>query len=248
MKKIIVLVAMLTSFAFVCPTYSAQEKPTSSAKQVQKGKKTKKARKPSKPKGDWARFSFYEKANSEITKAPKAVFMGDSITFGWGGARPEFFTENNYLCRGIGGQTTAQMLVRFRADVINLKPKYVAIMAGINDIAENNGKIKLENVFGNIVSMAQLAKANGIKVILCSTLPADKIPWNSEIENVAEKVKTLNAMLKDFAKKNGIVYVDYYSSLVNENGGLLEKYTSDGVHIKKEAYILIEPLIKAKIK
>ena len=247
MRKITVLLAMFLTFVFVCPTYSAPEKQKNTTKQAQK---TNKAKKPAKPiaKKDWANFGYYEKANSELTKAPKAVFMGDSITRGWGKQRPEFFAENNYACRGIGGQTSAEMLVRFRADVINLKPKYVAIMAGINDIAENNGRIKLENVFGNIVSMAQLGKANGIKVILCSTIPANKIPWDKGIENVAEKVKTLNAMIKDFAKKNGFVYVDYYSKLVDETGGLPAKYSKDGVHINAQAYAIIEEIVKARIK
>ena len=248
MRKVITLLALFATFAFVCPICTAQEASKDTAKQTQKPKKAKaKVKAKVKSKGDWARFGFYEKANAEITKAPKAVFMGDSITFGWGKKRPEFFTENNYLCRGIGGQTTAEMLVRFRADVINLKPKYVAIMAGINDIAENNGKIKLENVFGNIVSMAELGKANGIKVILCSTLPSSAIPWKKDIENVAEKVKSLNAMIKDFAEKKGFMYVDYYSKLVDENGGLPEKFSKDGVHINVDAYAIIEPLIKAKI-
>lgn len=235
---------MCVSFAFVMPAYSAEQK--ANAKQTQKVKKAKPQKAPNTK--DWARFGFYEKDNASLTKAPLVVFMGDSITRGWVIARPDFFTSNNYLCRGIGGQTTAEMLVRFRADVINLKPKYVAIMAGINDIAENNGKIKLENVFGNIVSMAELGKANGIKVILCSTLPANKIGWRKDLTGIAEKVQTLNAMIKDFAKKNGYVYIDYYSKLVDQEGGLPAKYSKDGVHINADAYAILESMVKAKIK
>ncbi len=196
---------------------------------------------------DWANHNRYESSNKSV-KNPVAVFMGDSITAGWYGSRKDFFESNNYLGRGIGGQTTAHMLVRFRADVIDLKPKAVAIMAGINDIAENNGFTKVEYVFENIASMAELAKAHGIKVLICSTLPCNKIAWRKSVENVAEKVKTLNAMLKDFADKNGFVYVDYYSKLVDDKEGLPAKYSKDGVHINSAAYAILEPIIKAEIE
>ncbi|HEY5570554.1 MAG TPA: GDSL-type esterase/lipase family protein, partial [Bacteroidales bacterium] len=112
---------------------------------------------------DWAGFKVYDEANTKVTTRPDAVFMGNSITQGWQGAHPEFFTDNNYVGRGISGQVTSQMLVRFRSDVINLKPKAVVILAGTNDIAQNNGIITVEHIFENFVSMAELAKANKIK-------------------------------------------------------------------------------------
>ena len=156
---------------------------------VQTVKQSKDAKKkPAKKQREWAKFDRYESANARIKKAPAAVFMGDSITANWYSFRPEFFAENNYAGRGISGQTSSEMLVRFRNDVINLKPKYVAIMAGTNDVAENNGKIKLENVLSNIISMAELGRLHGIKVVLCSVLPASKIPWRN-IPEPAQKIQ-----------------------------------------------------------
>ena len=195
---------------------------------------------------EWAKFARYEKDNAQMKSAPMAVFMGDSITEGWARQRPEFFSSNNFAGRGISGQTSSEMLVRFRNDVIKLKPKAVAILAGTNDIAENNGPIKLENIMGNIASMAELGKLHGIKVILCSVMPAYDFPWRRGLKP-AEKVKKLNAMIKDFAKENGFAYVDYYSVLADSRGGLPEKYSRDGVHLKNEGYEMIEPLIKAEI-
>jgi len=197
-------------------------------------------------KKEWAKFSKYEEANKGV-EAPSAVFMGDSITEGWARIHPDFFKSNNYAGRGISGQTTSEMLVRFRADVIALKPKAVAIMAGTNDIAENNGPIKLEYVFGNIASMAELAKANGIRVFLCSVIPAADFPWRKGLEP-SKKIKALNAMLKEYALKNGIVYVDYYSALDDGNGGLPKNLAKDGVHPTAEGYDIMEPIIKAAIE
>ncbi len=214
---------------------------------VQTVKQSKDAKKkPAKKQREWAKFDRYESANARIKKAPAAVFMGDSITANWYSFRPEFFAENNYAGRGISGQTSSEMLVRFRNDVINLKPKYVAIMAGTNDVAENNGKIKLENVLSNIISMAELGRLHGIKVVLCSVLPASKIPWRKSITEPAQKIAKLNSLIKDYAEKNGFAYVDYYSALVDENGGLPEKYSKDGVHPNKETYPIMEALIKAE--
>src|SRR5580765_2917486 len=131
-------------------------------------------------KNDPANFEKYADANTSV-KPGSVVFMGNSITEGWARQRPDFFSANNYTGRGISGQTSSQMLVRFRQDVISLKPKAVVILAGINDIAQNIGFISLENILGNIMSMAELAKANGIKPILCSVLPAAAFPWRKEI-------------------------------------------------------------------
>ena len=196
---------------------------------------------------DWANFSRYEQANTTITKNPTVVFMGNSITEGWQNADPEFFKENNYVGRGIGGQVTSQMLVRFRADVINLKPKAVVILAGTNDIAQNNGFIKVEHVFENIVSMAELAKANKIKVVICSVLPAAIYSWRKDIDPI-QPISELNSMLKEYAKKNKIAYADYFSVMVDERQGLNKKYQNDEVHPNKAGYVVMEEVIQKVLK
>ncbi len=244
MKRLAYIIAVFLAVVMCGNLVAAPEKVQASTKatQTQKAKPAKKGKK--KDKG-WANFVRYEQAN-KFVKNPVVVFMGDSITDGWFSKRKEFFKENNYVGRGISGQTTSHMLVRL--DVIVLKPKAVAIMAGINDIAGNNGPIKLENIFGNIVSMAELAKANGIKVFLCSTLPSSQIPWRKDIKDVAEKVKVLNAMLKDYAKNNDVIYVDYYSKVVDDKGGLQKEYTYDGVHLNTSTYAILEQIIKEAIQ
>lgn len=197
---------------------------------------------------DWARFSRFAEANKTAPKSAKAVFMGNSITEGWWNQDSLFFKNNGYIGRGIGGQTTSEMLVRFREDVINLKPKSVVILAGTNDIAQNNGYISLENIMGNIISMAELAKANRIKVILCSVLPAYEYKWRPEIEKPAEQIKKLNAMIKAYAEKNKFTYVDYHSAMKDERDGLPAKYSKDEVHPTLNAYReVMEPLVKAAI-
>ena len=196
---------------------------------------------------DWAGFKVYDEANTKVTTRPDAVFMGNSITQGWQGAHPEFFTDNNYVGRGIGGQVTSQMLVRFRSDVINLKPKAVVILAGTNDIAQNNGIITVEHIFENFVSMAELAKANKIKVVLCSVLPAHHYPWRQDIESI-KPINELNSMLKEYAKKNKIAYADYYSAMVDERQGLDKKYQNDEVHPNKAGYAVMEEVIQKILK
>jgi len=196
---------------------------------------------------DWAGFKVYDEANTKVTTRPDAVFMGNSITQGWQGAHPEFFTDNNYVGRGISGQVTSQMLVRFRSDVINLKPKAVVILAGTNDIAQNNGIITVEHIFENFVSMAELAKANKIKAVFCSVLPAHHYPWRQDIESI-KPINELNSMLKEYAKKNKIAYADYYSALVDERQGLDKKYQNDEVHPNKAGYAVMEEVIQKVLK
>ncbi len=196
-------------------------------------------------KTDWANFSRYEEANKTAPRGA-VVFMGNSITQGWATARPEFFKTNNYVGRGIGGQVSSQMLVRFRKDVIELKPRAVVILAGTNDIAQNNGPITLENVLGNIISMAELAKANNIKVVLCSVLPAYRFGWRKEL-TPANDVMALNKMIKQYADANKIPYVDYHSALKDEQNGLPEKYAKDGIHPTPEGYEVMEKLVKPVI-
>ncbi len=201
---------------------------------------------------DWPWLSKYADANTKVAPpAPgenRVVFMGNSITENWGNMDTGFFNSNNYISRGIGGQVSAQMLVRFREDVINLHPVAVVIEAGTNDIAENRGPVSLENIFGNIVSMCELAKANGIKVILGSVLPASEFNWHRGLEP-AEKIKTLNNMLRDYTQKNHIVYVDYWTALVmDDQKGMKPELTLDGtVHPNLSGYKIMEPLVKKAI-
>lgn len=196
-------------------------------------------------KTDWANFSRYEEADKTAPHGA-IVFMGNSITQGWASSRPDFFKSNNYVGRGIGGQVSSQMLVRFRRDVIDLKPRAVVILAGTNDIAQNNGPITLENVLGNIISMCELAKANNIKVVLCSVLPAYQFGWRKELAP-ANDVITLNKMIKQYADANKIPYVDYHSALKDEQNGLPEKYAKDGIHPTPEGYEIMEKLVKPVI-
>ena len=199
---------------------------------------------------DFANYSKYEKDNVKVKSTntvPSAVFMGDSITEGWFSTDPKFFTDNNFVGRGISGQTTSQMLLRFREDVINLKPKKVIILAGTNDIAENSGPISLEKVFGNIVSMAELAKANKIEVVICSVLPAYEFPWRKGIEP-AKKVIALNKMLKDFAQKNHLIYVDYHTPLKDDKNGLPTAIAEDGIHPTKLGYAKMEEILMNVLK
>lgn len=193
-------------------------------------------------KGDWAQFGRYAEANKTVKIPSNVVFMGNSITDGWWPADSTFFIQNNFIDRGIGGQTTSEMLARFRPDVIALKPKAVVIMAGINDIAHNNGVIKLENVFDNLVSMAELAKVNNIQVIFCSVMPAYDFPWRPGMEP-AGKVIRLNKMIKDYADQNGLTYVDYDSAMKDERDGLPANLSKDGVHPTLEGYKIMEKLV-----
>jgi len=199
---------------------------------------------------DWAFIKRYETENSAVpAPAPgekRVVFMGNSITEGWKGWDPAFFSGRPYYDRGISGQTTGQMLVRFREDVINLKPAVVVIMAGINDIAENNGPSKLEDVFGNIVSMTQLARLYHIKVVLSSVMPAYDIPWRPGM-NPVPKVARLNTMIKDYCDKKDIVYVDYFTAMTDERKGLPANLSKDGVHPNLDGYKIMEPLAEKAI-
>lgn len=198
-------------------------------------------------KTDWAQFYRYAEANDTITKRPNVVFYGNSITDFWIKKSPDFFSKHNFVDRGISGQTTSEMLVRFRQDVLNLNPKAVIILAGINDIAENNGKISLVNILGNIISMSELAKAHKIKVILCSVLPCDYFSWRKDLKP-AEEVKKLNNLIYNYAKQNKIPYVDYHSALATPEGGLDERYTMDRCHPTLPGYLVMEDIVMKTIK
>lgn len=201
----------------------------------------------------FANFKRYEQANKELPapakKEKRVVFMGNSITEGWVKIHPEFFKENGYVGRGISGQTSYQFLLRFREDVINLKPKLVIINAGTNDAAENTGPFDLDITFGNIASMAELAKANGIKVILTSVLPSSGFRWNKKVTDAADRIEALNAKIKAYAKENKIPYVDYYTPMVSgAERALNPAYSNDGVHPTLEGYLVMEALIKPAIE
>ena len=200
---------------------------------------------------DWANLKRFQQENSELMLAKanenRVVFMGNSITEGWLSIRPEFFKNKPYVNRGISGQTTPQMLIRFRQDVIHLKPSTVVLLAGINDIAENTGPSTIEMIANNIVSMAELAKANHINVIICSVLPANKFPWREGLKP-AEKVIKLNAILQSYSKKHKLAYVDYYSAMVNDSHGLKKELGEDGIHPNKNGYLIMEPILEKAIK
>jgi len=202
---------------------------------------------------DWANLKKYEKENEKLKKINephRVVFMGNSITEGWSNFDKDFFINNPFVNRGISGQTTPQMLVRFRPDVVNLNPKAVVILAGINDIAGNTGPILLENTAENIISMAEIAKANNIKVYICSTLPAIDFLWSPGLEP-APKVIKLNTILKNYCTKNNITYVDYYSSMVDGEGGLkVPEYTAanDLVHPNLAGYKVMEKIILSALE
>ena len=188
---------------------------------------------------DWAQHDRYAANNDSITARPKAVLMGNSITDAWAKKRPEFFAANNFVGRGISGQVTSQMLCRFQADVIALRPKIVIIMAGTNDIARNNGYIAHEHILQNLQSMCELAKYHHIRPILCSVLPAAGFRWRPEL-TPAEDIKRLNQMIRAYAKANKIKYIDYYSALVDERGGLPEEYAADGGHPNNDCYQIMK--------
>lgn len=198
--------------------------------------------------GDWANYGRYAEANAALDKKPDVVFMGNSITEGWAGQHPLFFTDNNYAGRGISGQVTAQMLARFQRDVVDLSPKVVVILAGTNDIAMNQGYVSLENIFGNIVSMCQIAQQNRIKPVILSVLPVAAYPWRPEVENVPEKIKELNAMLKGWAAANKCVYVDMWSEMADDRGGLPANLAADGVHPTSAGYDLMEAMISPVLR
>jgi len=196
---------------------------------------------------DWAQFERYESKNKALVERPDVVFMGNSITDCWADTVPAFFADNNFVGRGISGQVSSQMLVRFQEDVINLHPKVVVICCGTNDIAQNNGYISLEHILMNIKSMCELARANKIKPIVCSTLPAKGFKWRPEMKPANDIIR-LNEMIQEYAKENKIPYVDYHSALKDEENGLPLKYSKDGVHPNAQGYAVMEGVIMPILK
>lgn len=199
---------------------------------------------------DWADLNHFKQQNKRLVHAPenvdRIVFMGNSITIGWLHMRPEFFKGKPYINRGISGQTTPQMLVRFQQDVIDLNPKAVVILAGTNDIAGNTGPSTIEMIMHNIKGMSEMASANHIKVILASTLPVYDYPWKPGLEPAGKIVK-LNKLIKRYAESKGHIYLDYFSAMVDERNGLPKKYAEDEVHPTVDGYKVMEPLVEAAI-
>ena len=198
---------------------------------------------------DWAGFGKYSDANSNVTVKPKAVLFGDSITDGWVRQDPDFFAENNLIGRGISGQTTSQILVRMRQDVVNLHPKYVVILCGINDIALNDGHaVDVEAAVWSIKSMCEIARANKIKPILCSLLPSYNIRWRPTVTDCYDKVLQFNDLLKAYAKEQHLRYVDYFTLLAGKDGKILPAYSKDTVHPNLEGYKLMEDYLLGFLK
>ena len=204
---------------------------------------------------DWANLARYRDANRTVPPAGsnRVVFMGDSITDSWPQPRfGTFFEGKPYVGRGISGQTTPQMLVRFRPDVIDLKPKVVVILAGTNDIAGNTGFLSNEDIQNNLASMAELAKANGIRVVLASILPVSAyhatpagVPQTTT--RPMDRIRALNDWMKKYAARSGHVYLDYFSAMVDDKGLLREELSADDLHPTAKGYAVMGPLAEAAI-
>lgn len=197
--------------------------------------------------GNLARFHDADrKLGPPAAGEDRVAFMGDSITEGWN--LEESFPGKPYVNRGISGQTSSQMVLRFRQDVIDLKPKVVVILAGTNDFAENTGPVTLDQVEGNLMSMAELARANNIRVVLCSVLPSTHFSWHPELPDPAPRIAALNKWVEACAAENNYVYVDYYSAMKDPAGGLPQKLSKDGVHPLPAGYAIMAPLAESGIE
>ena len=199
---------------------------------------------------DWGQLGYYRAANERLRSATpvrgRVVFYGASMTENWGKNGSVFFPGKGYINRGIGGQTTAQMLVRFRQDVIELRPQVVVILGGTNDVAGNTGPMTPEMTEGNWTSMAELGRANGIRVVFASVTPSTDFPWRRGLQP-AGKIRALNAWLKGYCERNGLIYLDYYSVLTDADGGMQAELTVDGVHATAKGYAAMMPLAQAAI-
>jgi acyl-CoA thioesterase I len=200
---------------------------------------------------DWPALAKYRQANADLGPPKpgerRVVFMGNSITEGWAPHFDSLFPGKPYVGRGISGQTTPQMLVRFRQDVIALQPKVVVILGGTNDIAGNTGPSTLEMIEDNLASMTDLAKANGIRVVLVSVLPAADYPWRRGLDP-APKITVLNAWIKRYAARAGVLYLDLHAPMSDGNGGMRPELSSDGVHPNATGYALMARLTEPAIE
>jgi len=202
-------------------------------------------------KDDWAALSHYQKENALLGLPKKGeervVFLGSSIFENWKKMVPEFFAGRPYLDRGISGQISPQLLIRFRQDVIDLKPKAVIILAGSNDIAGSTGHVTNASIMNNIKSMAELAQLHHIKVILCEYLPVNDFPWRKGMEP-APKIMALNKLIRTYAVANNFTVLDYFSPLVGEHNGQQPGLTLDGVHPNKAGYKIMATVTEAAIQ
>ena len=198
---------------------------------------------------DWPNLAKYREANAELAvtaSGSRVVFMGDSITEGWGDAADSVFANRDYVNRGISGQTTPQMLLRFRADVIQLHPRAVVILAGTNDIAGNTGPATLEQIEGNLASMVELAQAHGITVVLASLLPAAHYGWAPEVKPI-DKIAALNRWIAGYAQAHGLVHIDYFSPMADAKSALKKEYSDDGVHPNAAGYKVMNAIVRRGI-
>jgi len=209
---------------------------------------------------DWPALARYREENSKTAapnkKEKRVVFLGDSITDGWHNpANGGFFPGKPYVNRGISGQTTPQMLIRFRPDVIALNPEVVVILAGTNDIAGNTGPMTLQSIEDNLASIAELARAHGIRVVFASLLPvsdyektADGQPRNQTTRRPPEQIKALNEWMKKYAAENKLTYLDYYSAMVDDKGFLKDELSNDGLHPNAQGYQVMNPLAEKAVE
>jgi lysophospholipase L1-like esterase len=256
--RLVVTLGLCASGVFAQAQAQAPAKPAGDGGELAEAKARLEAQE--KRLNDWPDMAHYREANAKVTAPAKdeqrVVFMGDSITDMWVQPRfGAFFPGKAYIGRGIGGQTTPQMLLRFRADVIALQPKVVVILAGTNDIAGNTGPIMLEETEGNLASMAELARANGIRVLLSSVMPVsnyghdrDGNPLDMRIKRAPEKILELNAWIKKYAAEKGHVYLDYFSATVDEHGLLKKELSEDGLHPNVTGYAAMAPLAEKAIE
>ena len=200
---------------------------------------------------DWANLNYYKEENLKLVREgtkESIIFMGDSITEEWGRIMPEFFSNKQYINRGIGGQTTPQMLIRFRQDVIDLNPEAVVILAGTNDIAGNTGPSSVKMIIDNLMSMAEIASKQNIQVFMSSILPVFRYPWNKSIIEPFKKIAEINNFMKDFSNREKLVYVDYHYHMVDSRPGLKLELTTDEVHLNQAGYIVMSEIINRVIR
>jgi len=201
---------------------------------------------------DWANISKYQKEN-ELIGLPKkgekrVVFLGSSIFEFWKQKDPEYFNSNAYVDRGISGQISPQLLIRFRQDVINLKPRAVIILAGSNDLAGSRGHVNNETILNNVKSMAELARKNHIKVILCKYLPIYEYPWNKALKGAADQIISMNNAIVAYANENNFTILDYFTPLVDSRNGQKAEFTTDGVHPNLAGYKIMEVVTDEAIR
>ena len=200
---------------------------------------------------DWPNLNKYREDNEKLAaaenKGDRIVLIGDSITEGWSNFDPDFFTRNNLINRGISGQTSPQMLIRFKQDAIHLNPKLIIVNAGTNDIAANTGPSSPEMIIDNITSMAEIAMRHSINVALSTILPVEKYEWNKNVDDAPERISKVNTVLKEYCESNNLVFINYYSAMVNGRRGLRSEYGNDGVHPTKEGYDVMAFVLKNTI-